>query len=87
MEIYNLQEDLVEVILDEKLAERSDICKCDQCQVDMMVYALNRLPSRYVSKKRGETFSRLELADTQGRTSVLAAVVSAIKVVSESPRH
>lgn len=87
MEIYNLMEEQVRMILDEQLEQRTEICRCDHCVADMMVYALNRLPARYVSKQRGRTFSRIGMSDDQGRASVLAAVLSAIKVVSQTPNH
>ena len=87
MEIHNLQEYHVMTTLEQQLEHRIDICKCEQCFADMAVYALNRLPPRYVSKQRGETFSRMALSDAQGRATVLAAVVSAIKVVANSPTH
>jgi len=87
MEIFNLQESYVETTLEEQLLKRVEICKCDRCRADMMVYALNRLPPRYVSKPRGRTFSRIEISDTQGRASILTSVLSAIKLVSQSPNH
>ncbi|MBN2382916.1 late competence development ComFB family protein [bacterium] len=87
MDIINLMEEQVRITLEEHLEQKTGICTCPQCISDMMVYALNRLPARYVSKQRGETFSRIGMTDDQGRTSVIAAVVSAIKVVSQAPNH
>jgi competence protein ComFB len=87
MEILNLQEESVRLALEDQLAQKPDICHCPQCFADMMIFALNRLPPRYVSHTRGRTFSRLAQEDTQGRTSLLTAVLAAIKTVSASPNH
>lgn len=85
MDLTNLQEDVVRSALEQLLETRPDVCSCEKCLTDMMVYALNRVPPRYVARQRGKTFTRISITDTQGRTSVLAAVLNAIKHVSQSP--
>lgn len=85
IDLTNLQEDVVRSALEQLLETRPDVCSCEKCMTDMMVYALNRVPPRYVARQRGKTFSRISVTDTQGRTSVLAAVLNAIKHVSQTP--
>jgi competence protein ComFB len=52
MKIQNYMEEVVQDELELLLSERTDVCKCQKCKFDMMVFALNRLPPKYVITDR-----------------------------------
>ncbi len=83
----NYMERVVKETLEKLLKDRNDICKCEECIADMMAYALNRLPPKYVVTDRGYVFSKLSEIETQFQVDVLEAVLEAIEVISKNPRH
>ena len=87
--LNNLTEEVVLERLGEMLEreEFSDICKDEDCLLDMATYALNRLPAKYVATSRGEIFSKTEELEQQHSVDVLSVVTRAIKVVSENEHH
>ncbi|AZR73567.1 competence protein ComFB [Anoxybacter fermentans] len=87
MKIKNYMERIVVEKLDELLQGRTDICACEQCRTEMVTYALNHLPPRYVSSHRGEVFTKLDDMNTQNIADVSKVLVKAIEVVSTNPRH
>ena len=50
----NVLEVVVQRQYEEMLAETPDACGCPLCREDVLVYALNRLPPRYVATLTGE---------------------------------
>lgn len=81
-----------EIVLDklENILQREefeDICKDEDCLLDMATYALNRLPAKYVATSKGEVFSKTEELEQQHSVDVLSIVTRAIKVVSENDHH
>lgn len=84
--MVNIMEDIVKSTIDEVL-ENYDCCKCEKCKSDMITYALNKLPPRYVINNDGEAMARFALSRSQEQAEVLTAIVKAIQVVSNNPRH
>ncbi|MCD6362378.1 MAG: late competence development ComFB family protein [Synergistetes bacterium] len=80
-------ERVVKETLEKLLKDRDDVCKCEECIADMMAYALNRLPPKYIVTDRGYIFSKLNEIEAQFQVDVLEAVLEAIKVISKNPRH
>ena len=82
---------MMEHYVDERLSEllpKSDCCKCEVCIEDMKAYALNRLPSRYVSTVNGEIFTRItQEMESQPTVDLDVAVTQAITNVGANPRH
>ncbi len=62
-------------------------CGCKMCREDVMVYALNRLPPRYVATLEGEVLSEVRMEAEQGRADITVALLEAMRVVAASPRH
>lgn len=62
-------------------------CDCERCQMDMIAYALNHLKPKYVITDKGELFSKVNELRTQYEADIFKALIDAINVVSESPRH
>lgn len=61
-------------------------CGCAHCRDDVMVFALNRLPPRYVTTPHGEVISKVELERSQAQADVSMALVEALRRVHQSPR-
>ena len=62
-------------------------CDCGFCRADIKAIALNKLPSRYVSRLKGSLFARIDASRLQDSTGVLTVVTEAAKFVKEHPRH
>lgn len=87
MAYRNYMEQVVHEKLEELLKDRTDICTCDQCRTEMITYALNNLPPRYVSSAKGEVYNKIDELDTQQNADISRILVKAVKVVSSNPRH
>jgi len=87
--LNNLTEEVVLKMLRDMLKreEFEDVCKDEDCLLDMATYALNRLPAKYVATSKGEVFSKTEELEQQHSVDVLSVVTRAIKVVSENTNH
>ena len=83
---HNLMEDLVLQNVDRILAA-DGCCSCDTCKSDVIAYALNHLPPRYVVTDTGRMMVKLKSCESQNRTDVLAALSVAAKLVRTNPRH
>lgn len=62
-------------------------CGCDSCRADVLVYALNRLPARYVASTQGTVITELTLEKDQNRATIDVVVMEGFKKVGISPRH
>ena len=72
---------------EELLAQMPRVCGCPLCREDILVYALNRLPPRYVATLTGEVLSEVQMQADQGRADVTVALMEAFRMVGEAPRH
>lgn len=86
MALINIMESIISEKLSEMLANE-DCCKCERCVEDMTALALNKLPSRYVSTRNGELFSKLNSKVRQNSVDINIAVAEAIECVSKKPSH
>lgn len=89
LRLNNLTEEIVLEMIGEILQreEFSDVCKDEECLLDMASYALNRLPAKYVATSKGEVYSKTEELEQQHSVDVLSVVTRAIKIVSEDEHH
>lgn len=87
MELHNYMEDAVRGVLDNILSERSDLCKCDKCRLDMLAWALNRLPSKYVVTPKGRVYTKLEEINIQFKTDIIREAARAVEHVKNNPLH
>ena len=87
MRMHNYMEEVVQDELEMLLAEKDDICKCQKCRYDMMVWALNRLPSQYVVTDRGRLYTRLSEQETQFKADVVRVLAKAMLHVAKNPQH
>jgi|YNPNPStandDraft_1061719.scaffolds.fasta_scaffold97343_2 competence protein ComFB len=85
--LTNYNEKLVKEELEKILQERDDVCKCRSCKIDIMAYALNQLPPRYVASDGGHIHTMVNISSDQLKAQTMAAIVNAIKAVAKKPRH
>ena len=84
--IQNKVEQHVIQTLEKLRSHFPDFCGCEMCQADVLVYALNRLPARYVASKAGTVITELNLDKDQMRAAIDVAVMEGVRRVSRSPR-
>lgn len=86
MAVVNIMETIVAEKLDFQLKDY-DCCKCSDCRNDMLAYALNIIPSKYVNSAKGELFGRIDSTKLQNSVDIDIAIAKAINIVSASPNH
>lgn len=88
MGLVNVTEVLVQSIFtDEFLRGYTMPCGCSQCKDDILAIALNRLPSRYVSTDRGETYVKAQFFNQQLHSDVVRELTLAAEMVASRPNH
>lgn len=83
-------QNIMEIVVEEKYVELKDqlgVCVCEQCASDIMAYALNQLPPRYVVSQVGAVAMKVRSLTNQNRADVKSAIYKAADVVREFPRH
>lgn len=86
MALFNIMEEFVDGAMD-SLIKESGCCSCYKCREDIKCIALNSLPVKYVSTRKGELFSKLEQTALQYTIDVNLACMDAIKLVKNQPHH
>ena len=86
IEYHNLMEDVVLQYVDAMMAADGGCC-CDACRSDVIAYALNQLPPRYVATDKGRMLSKLDSYESQFHTDIIAAITGGIQIVRQHPRH
>jgi competence protein ComFB len=86
MKFRNLVEDHVADAYASLRSHFPDFCGCDLCRVDVIIYALNRLPPRYVGTLEGTVVTEVNLDKQQGRAPIDVAVMDGFRRVARSPR-
>jgi len=69
------------------LKDIEGICKCEDCIDDIAALALNKLPPHYIKTEKGEMYSKLDEMQAQFRVDVIAAIMEAVRIVSNNPSH
>ena len=87
MILRNYMEEVVDRTIDEILAHRDDICKCERCKLDIKALALNHLPPKYVVTDIGYIYTKVNELESQFKADITVAVTNAMKVVRKDPRH
>ncbi len=86
--MHNYMEDVVIDVLDILLKERDNICKCRQCKLDIVAFALNRLPAKYIVSERGFTHSFIEEINNLDRNADIISILNlGIEIISKRKRH
>ena len=87
MELYNYMEDIVKNVLEALFSKRDDICKCDRCRLDIVAWALNRLPPRYIVTDKGRLYAKLKEQEVQFRADVVTQITAAITHIAREPHR
>lgn len=88
MKLKNYMEDAVRNTLEELLRKNAqDICQCSRCRLDLIAYALNQLPAKYVVTDKGHTFTRVAEMQQQFGTDIVVALSRGMKKIGKNPRH
>jgi competence protein ComFB len=84
----NLLEGAVKEVYDELRARDATFCGCEQCQDDVLSFALNHLRPRYAGGTReGVAVTSVDLQRDQTRAELMVAVLDAMRRVRNNPRH
>lgn len=83
---HNTMEQIVEDAYD-MIKHELDCCTCERCRNDIIAYALNHLPPKYVVTAVGQAYSKLESLKIQQNADIIAAISQGASVVKQHPRH
>lgn len=86
MVIKNYMEEVVMNLMDGVLDD-INMCKCEQCVMDIAALALNDLPPKYIVTEKGALYSKANNLINQFEVDVIAAITKAAVLVKRSPRH
>lgn len=84
--IRNLTEDHVLTSFDGLKGQFAEFCGCELCRNDVFVYALNRLPARYVNTLEGKVVTELALERQQTKVEIDVVVMEGLRKVSRARR-
>lgn len=84
--LHNLIEDHAAEAYDHIVGHYPDFCGCETCRLDVLVYALNRLPPRYVIGLEGTIVTGINLEKDQARASIDVAILEGLRKVNLAPR-
>ncbi len=81
-------EDAVRSVLEEMLCDEAyqNLAMDAKLKLDVMAYALNRLPAKYVVSDRGHLYTRVQELRQQFKTDIVVELTKAIQHVSAHPR-
>ena len=85
MQPYNLIEELVKKQLAMQITSYPNVCKCEQCQSDILALALNQIPPQYVTGSRNIDVTRNMIA-AKYNDRILKAITNALNQVMKNPR-
>ena len=85
--LKNIMEDAVEYQLNKLLPTMPEVCTCENCRLDMMSYALNRLSPQYVRTDTGALYQKLHNYQTQAEVEIMTTVMAAISKIGSHPQH
>jgi competence protein ComFB len=88
LQLSNFMEDAVKNALEEML--RTEPYRSsgfdEKMKLDIMAYALNRLPPKYVVSEKGHLFTRVNELRHQFNTDIVVELSKAIEYVKAHPR-
>jgi len=87
MGLYNGTETLVRAMFSDDYMQKRLVCRCEQCQDDILALTLNRLPSRYVSTNQGQAYVKAQFLNSQLQSDVIKELAISAEFVGKSPRH
>ncbi len=88
MHLENFMEEAVRHTLEELLLDPLYVSLklSEKEKLDIMAYALNHLPPRYVVTEKGHLYTRVDELKQQFKTDIVVELSKAIKHVKANPR-
>ncbi len=77
----------MDIYLEKLLEEYKDICKCDECILDIKAMALNNLKPRYGVTQKGNIFIRVDESTNEANVKTISEIIKAIEKVSKNPHN
>ena len=84
--IHNLVEEHVHAAYEALRPRYPEFCGCEMCRDDVLVYALNRVPARYVSSNTGSVLTEVNLEKDQSRAAIDVAMMDGFRRIGLAPR-
>jgi competence protein ComFB len=82
----NIVEEIVIEQVKKAIAEMGG-CGCDICVSDASALALNEIPPRYVTTRKGALLESIDSTSYENSTEILVSVTKAVMKVMANPRH
>ncbi len=88
MNLLNYMEEATKRALDELIIEPQyqQMNFTEKVKMDILAFALNHLPPRYVVTEKGHLYTRVDELKQQFRTDIVVELSKAISVVQANPR-
>ena len=88
MDLVNFMEEATKRALEELLEDPTykSHPMDDRMRMDILAYALNRLPPKYVVTEKGHLYTRVNELKQQFRTDIIVELTKAIQFVQSHPR-
>jgi Late competence development protein ComFB len=84
--VKNLNEVVIEREYERLKESFAGFCGCRGCRDDVIVFALNKLPARYVTARRGAVLTHVRLQGEQEQADISVALIEGFKRVMRQPR-
>jgi competence protein ComFB len=84
--LKNEAEDVVKEVLELELEQDNEICKCQDCVLDIVAFALNNIKPIYKTSLAGSLYAK-SVRHTEYSEAAKEAVKYAIEVVKKNPSH
>ena len=82
----NVYEEVVAAEFESLKPAIDGFCDCAVCRQDVLAYALNRLPPRYVVGRLGEMHSRVNMQRSQEVARVASVMLHGFQKVKTNPK-
>lgn len=89
IKLVNVTEEIVRGLVSFMLhgVEYQTFCHCEQCEMDIVAIALNKLPTRYVANDKARDAVFAQLNTPESIEEINKQIIRAIHVVGRNPLH
>ncbi len=84
--LKNEAEDVVREVLEKEMEKDDEICKCQDCVLDIVAFALNNIKPVYKTSLTGSLYAQT-VRNTEYYDAAREAVKYAVEVVKKNPSH
>ena len=87
MNAHNIMEDIVQNYLDDIMAKRPELCKCNKCIDAIMSSVLSNLPAKYITTDSGAMYTLKEQVKVEKSSEILKELINKIEYLQKNPLH